>query len=63
METIARRLEGLAHERSLAPVFMEEIRRCVEAQDLAKFIEAVDYTLAALREKRLASLQTSEGGF
>jgi hypothetical protein len=55
METIARRLEGLAHERSLAPVFMEEIRRCVEAQDLAKFIETVGYTLAALREKRLAT--------
>jgi hypothetical protein len=52
METIARRLEGLAQDRSLDPVFMEEIRRCVEAQDPTKFIEAVLLILAALGEAR-----------
>jgi len=71
MEKITRTLENLIASRGLSSasfaVYLDELRAAAgeakETGESARFFLAVDYILAALREKRLASLQRREDGF
>ena len=60
-------MERLSASRGLSPIYLDELRAAAQEAEKtgesARFFLAVDYLFAALREKRLASLQTSEDGF
>jgi hypothetical protein len=64
MERITRNLECLSASRGLSPIYLDEVRAAAQEAEKtgesARYFLAVDYILAALREKRLASLQGPE---